>query len=153
MGSFISKEGFDISEVTPECKMFFNGHIHNGTKISDNILNVGNLTGQNFSEDAFKYQHRIYILDTSTGEIEDYINPFAYNFIKAKINDLNELDLSILDNIVLSVMCSNDNAVTVRNQIDNCSKIVASRINIIPDMNLSTNMETLKTDLQVDHVK
>lgn len=153
MGSFVSKEGFDISEVTSECKMFFNGHIHNGSKISDNILNVGNLTGQNFSEDAFKYQHRIYILDTNTGEIEDYINPFAYNFIKAKIDNLNELDLSILDNIVLSVMCSNDNAVTVRNEIDNCSKIVASRINIIPDMNLSTNTQTLKTDLQVDHIK
>lgn len=153
MGSFVSKEGFDISEVTSECKMFFNGHIHNGSKISDNILNVGNLTGQNFSEDAFKYQHRIYILDTNTGEIEKYINPFAYNFIKAKIDNLNELDLSILDNIVLSVMCSNDNAVTVRNEIDNCSKIVASRINIIPDMNLSTNTQTLKTDLQVDHIK
>ena len=153
MGSFVSKEGFDISEVTSECKMLFNGHIHNGSKISDNILNVGNLTGQNFSEDAFKYQHRIYILDTNTGEIEDYINPFAYNFIKAKIDNLNELDLSILDNIVLSVMCSSDNAVTVRNEIDNCSKIVASRINIIPDMNLSTNTQTLKTDLQVDHIK
>ena len=153
MGSFESKEGFDISEVTPECKMFFNGHIHNGSKISDNILNVGNLTGQNFSEDAFKYQHRIYILDTDTGEIEDYINPFAYNFIKAKIDNLDELDLSIIDNIVISVTCSDNNLVALKNQIDNCPKIVASRINVISEINSPTEVELLKKDLQVDHIK
>lgn len=147
MGSFVSKEGFDISEVTSECKMFFNGHIHNGSKISDNILNVGNLTGQNFSEDAFKYQHRIYILDTNTGEIEDYINPFAYNFIKAKIDNLNELDFSIIDNIVISVTCSDNNLVALKNQIDNCPKIVASRINVISEINSPTKVELLKKDL------
>ena len=147
MGSFVSKEGFDISEVTSECKMFFNGHIHNGSKISDNILNVGNLTGQNFSEDAFKYQHRIYILDTNTGEIEDYINPFAYNFIKAKIDNLNELDFSIIDNIVISVTCSDNNLVALKSQIDKCPKIVASRINVISEINSPTNVELLKKDL------
>lgn len=153
MGSFVSKEGFDISEVTPECKMFFNGHIHNGSKISDNILNVGNLTGQNFSEDAFKYQHQIYILDTDRGEIENYINPFAYNFIKAKIDNLNELDLSIIDNIVLSVTCSDNNLVALKSQIDKCHKIVASRINVISEINSPTKVELLKKDLQVDHIK
>ena len=147
MGSFVSKEGFDILEVTSECKMFFNGHIHNGSKISDNILNVGNLTGQNFSEDAFKYQHRIYILDTNTGEIEDYINPFAYNFIKAKIDNLNELDFSIIDNIVISVTCSDNNLVALKSQIDNYPKIVASRINVISEINSPTEVELLKKDL------
>lgn len=153
MGSFVSKEGFDISEVRPECKMFFNGHIHNGSKISNNILNVGNLTGQNFSEDALKYQHRIYILDTETNEIEDYLNPFAFNFIKVKINSLNQLDLSTIDNIVLSAICNADNAVALKTDIDNCPKIVVSRINIISDVTSSSDTELLKKDLQVDHIK
>ena len=31
----------------------------------ETILNLGNLTGQNFGEDAFKYNHSACILDTN----------------------------------------------------------------------------------------
>lgn len=45
MGQFISKAGFDINDIEDNCDLFINGHLHNGSKITDKIFNVGNLTG------------------------------------------------------------------------------------------------------------
>ena len=53
MGQFISTTGFSIEEIEENCDLFLNGHLHNGAEIGNKIINVGNITGQNFSEDAF----------------------------------------------------------------------------------------------------
>ena len=45
------------------------------------------MTGQNFSEDGFKYSHCVGILDTNTLDIELINNPYALNFYKIEIND------------------------------------------------------------------
>lgn len=82
MGQFISTSGFELDDIENNCKLFINGHIHNGSKVSQKIINVGNLTGQNFSEDATKYHHSIMILDTDTGSCALYDNPYAFNFYK-----------------------------------------------------------------------
>ena len=71
MGMFLSKTGFAIKDIEDNCALYINGHLHNGGWVSPRkILNLGNLTGQNFSEDAFKYEHHIGILDTDTLEIK-----------------------------------------------------------------------------------
>ena len=56
-GIFESTQGFDINDIENNCDLFLNGHLHNGSKFCKNGYNIGNLTGQNFSEDAFKYKH------------------------------------------------------------------------------------------------
>lgn len=82
MGKFESVEGFKIDEIEENCDFFFNGHLHNGSQVTKKIINVGNLTGQNFSEDAFKYDHVAIIFDTLTMQCDVYENPYAFNFYK-----------------------------------------------------------------------
>ena len=81
-GQFESKQGFNIKEIEDNCSLFINGHLHNQTQVSKKILNLGNLTGQNFTEDGFKYSHSVGILDTDTLEIELINNPYAFYFYK-----------------------------------------------------------------------
>lgn len=61
LGKFTSTAGFTIENIQSNCSLFLNGHLHNGGKVADGVINVGNLTGQNFSEDAFKYDHCVLI--------------------------------------------------------------------------------------------
>lgn len=82
MGSFKSTIGFGIEEIQNNCDLFINGHLHNGDKIADKMFNIGNLTGQNFSEDATKYSHGVYVIDTDEMTIDFYENPHAFNFYK-----------------------------------------------------------------------
>ena len=88
LGNFITKTGIEISDISANTKFFFNGHLHNGSKFYSNsvttMYNVGNLTGQNFSENANIYSHGAYILDTDNYSVEFFENPFAFNFYKIK---------------------------------------------------------------------
>ena len=105
LGHFTSKDGFSIDEINENCVLFINGHLHNSSWVGHKykIFNAGNLTGQNFSEDAFEYGHNIYILDTETLKMEYASNPYAFNFYK--INDINLLS-RLKDNAVLTVKCN-----------------------------------------------
>lgn len=82
LGKYISKTGFDINDIDKNCALFINGHLHNQTQISEKIINLGNLTGQNFSEDGFKYSHCAAILDTDSLKVELINNPYAVYFYK-----------------------------------------------------------------------
>lgn len=82
LGNFVSTSGFSIKEIEENCNLFINGHLHNGTEIGSKIINVGNITGQNFSEDAYKYQHKAIILDTDDKSVVEVVNPYAMNFYK-----------------------------------------------------------------------
>ena len=81
-GPFKSVEGFTIEEIHDNCDLMFNGHIHHCQCITDKIFHTGNLSGQNFTEDAFKFEHTMQILDTETLHYDIYENPYAYNFYK-----------------------------------------------------------------------
>ena len=50
--------------------------------MNNKILNCGNLTGQNFTENALVYDHYVQIIDTETLKVDFYINPYAFNFYK-----------------------------------------------------------------------
>lgn len=133
MGNFISTEGFDIEDIEHNCYKCFNGHLHNEGYIGNKIMNVGNLTGQNFSEDASRYKHKFCILDTSDGGIVEFLNPFAYYFQKVEIK--NESDFELLRgmcfgkyNLVLSVKCINKLTSDVRQFLEQCEKVVTFRM-------------------------
>lgn len=88
MGGIISNQGFSVETLDNNCRICFNGHLHNGMKVSDKVINVGNLTGQNFGEDATKYAHGVYLYDTQTNEYQFIENPYAYNFYKVEYPDM-----------------------------------------------------------------
>lgn len=113
MGKFVSKTGFEMNEIEDLCTLYVNGHIHNFGEIGRNIINLGILTGQNFGEDAFRYNHYVMILDidANAGTIScDYhTNPYAFNFYKLEIKDWFDLEkyecLKWKPNGVVSIKC------------------------------------------------
>ena len=140
-GIFESTQGFDINDIENNCDLFLNGHLHNGSKFCKNGYNIGNLTGQNFSEDAFKYKHQICILNTDTGDLEWFENPFAFNFYKFEVNSIEELNniLSVKtkSNAVLTVKVPENIAMEAKNLIESYSNIKASRVTSVPIKNNS----------------
>ena len=145
MGQFISKTGYSIEEIEENCDLFFNGHLHNGMPVTDKIINVGNLTGQNFSEDGFRYSHNIMILDTVTMDYEVIRNPYAINFYK--IDNLS--DLYQVENAVVTVKVGQDQVEEAKKLLEN-DNIIASRM--LVNYYASNDKEQLSVDdLAVDH--
>ena len=105
-GSFLSTEGFEVTDIETNCELYFNGHIHHCCNVTSKIINVGNLTGQNFTENATKYQHCAIVLDTETLEYKFYQNPYAFKFYKLDCSK--ETDFAGIQHII---NCLNYNAV------------------------------------------
>lgn len=152
LGHFTSKDGFFIDEINDNCALFINGHLHNSSWIGKKykIFNAGNLTGQNFSEDAFEYGHNIYILDTETLKMEYASNPYAFNFYK--INDINLLP-RLKDNAVLTVKCKDTEYNDWKHALEEYkNRIVTYRI-VVEHSKLSNNMiEDNVKQLSLDHL-
>lgn len=122
MGGFLSKDGFKVEDILNSSTLYLNGHLHNSAFISpDRLLNVGNLCGMNFSEDASKYKHGLWEVDCDTLELKFYENPYALNFYKVLINDevtsLDDYELG--NNCVLMIKCE-------RKQKENLEKELSS---------------------------
>ena len=95
-GAFLSKNGFPLGDIeslhdSGRIGMFVNGHLHNHAEFKDSrgrvfLMNLGNITGQNLSEDAFVYRHQAMLVslpdDGSPAEMELIENPEAFNFCK-----------------------------------------------------------------------
>lgn len=163
MGSFISTEGFSKEDIENNCNLFINGHLHNGNWITNKICNLGNLTGQNFSEDANTYKHNIMILDTDTFEIEIIENPYAFNFYKLDfitcnpcIDDEHEICKifnNLGNNAVITVKINYKNNLFIQDLIANTPNILESRI-IINMVKNETPAELPDTvNYTVDHIQ
>ena len=155
MGMFLSKTGYAISDIENNCDLYINGHLHNGGWVSPRkILNLGNLTGQNFSEDAFKYEHHIGILDTDTLEIEFIENPYAMNFYKLEMDEeanIGQLEF-LKENAVVSIKCEESLKDTLEKELSKvnllCCKVCYYQKEITGEA--GTTISELQT---VDHLE
>ena len=153
-GQYESKIGFNINDIDNNCDLFINGHLHNQQQISKKILNLGNLTGQNFSEDAEKYSHCVAILDTDTLQIDLINNPYALNFYKFEI--LDEIDLLKFDKCkdysILSIKTYQSMIDKIKQIINEKSNIICYRIVTIPELK-EGNQESIDQILKLDHLE
>lgn len=154
MGPVISKTGFSLEEIEANCSLFINGHLHNGQTITPKVINLGNLTGKDFGEDALKYRHSIAILDTDSLKITYIENPYAYNFYKLQVES--EQDLAILNtlktNAVVSIKCDSVLIEIAKQKIEELKdKIIETRLIAVKKYD-SDNEETTNFDLTVDHL-
>lgn len=158
MGAFTSTAGFSIEEIKENCKLFINGHLHNGDVVAPGVINLGNLTGQNFSEDGLKYKHQVMIIDTETHEVEFIENPHAFKFYKLDFSSYDEsMDSYIqrtLDTLpgpaVITVKVSPNNEFLVKDLLSTMNNIVESRV--ILDMSSSITVDNTPTlNVNRDH--
>ena len=155
MGRFALTSGFTIEEILANSKLYFNGHLHNcGWIEEDRILNVGVLCGQNFNEDATKYEHHIAILDTETGAVEFFENPYAFNFYKIEVND--EKDFAQLDNFkdnaVVTVKCSENLEEQVKEMLESNPKVCEYRL-LISRNGVEIEVESTQVLSEINHLE
>ena len=154
-GPFQSKEGFEISDIENSCRIFLNGHLHNGEMFCKNGINIGNLTGQNFSEDARKYSHNVAILDTADNSLMFIENPYALNFYKLDYTDTNDENycFEIKDNAVLSIRCRAAQADYIKSSLEACkNSVVEARVSVVPDLiSIEALNESIRTYACTDH--
>lgn len=135
LGPVVSRTGYAIEELESICHLCLNGHLHNGMQVSSKVINLGNLTGKDFSEDAFKYSHKAILIDTEALQVDFIENPNAFNFYKLDI--LESQDVLILKdlkpNAVVSIKCKDTLVKHVRNYIESIPNIVESRIIVTKD--------------------
>ena len=151
MGPVVSTVGFKPEELATNCDLCVNGHLHNGVKVNEKVINLGNLTGKDFGENAFMYKHNVMLVDTDTMTYELIENPYAFNFYKIEINS--KADLAILNklsnNAVVSIKCKDALVSEAKELIARLPNIIEHRIVITRDV---TNSETAEdiADLTVD---
>lgn len=156
MGPVVSKTGFSIEEIEANCDLFINGHLHNGQKITNKILNLGNFTGKDFGEDANKYPHNVLLIDTETAELKFIENPHAFNFYKLEINNTdqaNTFETYLKNQAVVSIKCKDFLLETVKQKIDSSTKIIESRVVIARDEIALNDAEIDISDLALDHLE
>lgn len=151
LGKYISQSGFSIESIENNCDLFINGHLHNGGEVAEGIINIGNLTGQNFSEDAFKYKHRIAILDTATMDIEYFENPFALNFYKIDTT-MQLFSIDDLNNAVVTLKCYEDSLSHYKELLSSCPEVITYRIIIVPKEDKQVSGDSIKELLSVNHI-
>ena len=152
-GNLISKDRFKISEINTNCRLFLNGHLHNSSFINDKILNIGNLCGQNFSEDATRFSHGCWLLDTDDMSLEFHENPYALNFYKLEYPKNSKVLQNLKDNSVLMIKCERNSHNNLKEVLDRYSdKIVAVRVLIYDEEINSPINNDVKLE-KVDHIK
>ena len=159
-GPIVSKEGFSVDDIHHNCDLFINGHIHHGMSVTNKIINVGNLTGQNFTEDAYKFEHCVAILDTETLHIDYYANPYAFNFYKidfSKNNSVKDLQYTLSklrDNAVITLKVNSAFVSEARAFMESDGKTLVHTYRLIvePDINVVDELNEVSFE-QLDHLE
>ena len=163
MGSFVSREGFSLEEIEANCDLFINGHLHNNSWVSSKVVNVGNLTGQNFSEDATKYSHNVLLLDTDKRNIEWYENPYAMNFYKFDFSSYDDTEKSaksiqttldsVKNNAVATILVNTESKFIVEDLLSTNDRIISCRI-ITDALKASNKVQAVSSsDMSIDHLQ
>lgn len=152
LGKFVSKSGFEIKDIEESCDLFINGHLHNGCKITDKILNLGNLTGQNFSEDAYEYSHNIMILDTNKLTYKLIENPYAINFYKVDGVNLTPNFCAFKQNSVITIKSLEKDVSYYEEEIKKYPNIIEHRILIEKENDGEDLVKNSNEELITDHI-
>ena len=147
LGGYTFEEGFSLDDIKQNCDLFLNGHIH-GYGEYDNMINLGNLCGQNFGEN--NVPHRAYILDTDTMELVPYENPYSFNFYK--INCVEKVKFPKLrNNPCLLINCSENTLEEVKNKVKEIKDLVYVRYQLITK---TEAVEIQEVELEkIDHLQ
>ena len=154
MGAFTSKEGFSVEDITNNCSLFINVHLHNGGWVESNkILNLGNLTGQNFSENASQYVHQCMVLEVTDKNITyDFIeNPYAFNFYKLGIiNNIFQIP-NFKPNSIVSCGSKENMISAIQETLNSNPNVIESRV-ILEKEVIESDDTTPETKLEIiDH--
>lgn len=165
LGKFVTESGLNIDTLAREFDLVVNGHLHNQSWANKKVFNLGNITGQNFGEDAFKYKHQCMILDTDTLEYSLIDNPHAFNFYKLDFTVNNDIDYinkvsSTLKNAIVTIKVLDTDVEYIRQRFDpdydgnplfpkNCN-VVCCRLVIERNLKVSET-EVSTEDLHLDH--
>lgn len=161
MGNFVSTIGFSINEIEECCDLFINGHLHNGCDVGKKIINVGNITGQNFSEDAFRYEHRALVLDTDNKSLSSIVCPYALNFYKLDLTHLQPtIDDKFIQDTLSSLRAPAIATIKVNPQIDfmvrdlltTCENIIECRL-ITDGVKGAEPIESISNEINLDHIQ
>lgn len=144
-GGKISTTGYNLSEILDNCDLFINGHLHNGAWIVENrIMNLGIMSGLNFSSCGGQWEPSVAILDTDTLKVELIENPYAYRYKKGEWSTIPKLK-KYLDDLsegkyVIQAKVPYKIADKVRKLLDQNDKVVTSRILAIHDKVVSSDL-------------
>lgn len=146
MGPVMSTQGFEISDIEATCDLFINGHLHNGVRITDKIINLGNLTGQNFGEDALRYQHNVMILDTDTLTYELIENPYAFNFYKLGNISQYSSKIEFKPNSIVSCSCNEAQMAAVKNSLEQNPNVITHMVTVERERATTGDSDNMKLD-------
>ena len=149
-GKVESKTGFSIGEIEANSDLYVNGHLHNGSWVAKKVLNLGNITGQNFGEDAYRYGHHAAILDTETLGIEFIENPYALNFEQIDVKSYGDIGNLLLkkSNMVVNFRCADGLVSPLRDMLKSFGKgqLVESRITSVKEPTKKSGEESPKLE-------
>jgi len=150
-GYYKSTIGYPKQDILDNCRLFINGHIHNSGTFNDKIINVGSLTGINFSNDSDRYDNRVLILDTETYEIESITNPYSLEFYKAELNTEEDVEA------YLSKRSNNRSIISIKipNEIHQQANLIIKRyldkiVYIRTQVSYNVREETLQEQIKID---
>ena len=155
-GIFTSVDGFDPQEIQKYSKLCFNGHLHNKGTFCSGGYNVGNLTGQNFSEDATQYNHEVVVLDLSTVEpqLEFIENPYAFNFYKLEAkteSQVNRCISELKNNSIITIKVPESLLLYTRKYLSEQECIKEYRVVCVPEVKQQDN-NSISTEVELQVV-
>lgn len=162
-GGFESKAGFSLEEINNNCVMLLDGHLHNETSFNiphhqenTKVYLIGNLTGQNFSEDAFNHGHYAYILDTETLKLDKIENPYAFNFYKLDFTNKTYLGMAevlgkLKNNAVATIKVKLQDQEELRKLVVEMKHIIKYRIIVVNDI-IVTEQNTIVDTVNINHI-
>ena len=91
-GGWSLTDGIKPTILANKFGMTINGHIHNGSwVIPKKVLNLGSISGQNFSSRQINWNPSVMILDTETDSYQLFENPYALIFVNKSANTLDKV--------------------------------------------------------------
>lgn len=91
-GLWSLREGVRPTVLANRFGLTVNGHIHNGSwVIPGKVLNLGSISGQNFSSRQIEWNPSVAVLDTETSGVELFANPHALVFVNSSCSTVDKV--------------------------------------------------------------